>query len=522
MHTKFAPCTLSIRAQHHGPAPARPGAASVLVLAAGLVVLAAAPAALAQPIGDWYGTMSNFSGARQAHVIGGVFGISAAVTQAEAPIAVAGDVRTMGAWSTTGGALYNLAGTPQGPTYTHPASIPGFTFDGTTDGTWNYTVDTNTGNVYRLDRAWANPTYLFSAGRRSQGGIAYDCRTRTIWVANEGGCTPSGDCGVTGAMTNYTLGGTPLGSAVLANSGQMNDLAIDVDGTFWVHTTYAHGDELVHYNALGQGIGSFAINLGGDTIRGAEIGCTASPTELVNGCFPASTVLHPYARNPGNPWIPGEWNAENATITGAVSGVTPFEGGAMLRVNATGGSVSQVSQIVDVSAWASQIDAGAVVVRSSVQVNAAVATTAPQMFVLAGESQTAVGTLNPVGGPTIIEGFNRAFRGYTVDNIPASWETMNVSLVLPSGTRFLHFELLGVNTAIPPTGIFFDCATVELAVVPPCRADVNGDNQVDFFDYLDFASAFDAEDPAADFNGDTQVDFFDYLDFASAFDAGCE
>jgi hypothetical protein len=52
-----------------------------------------------------------------------------------------------------------------------------------------------------------------------------------------------------------------------------------------------------------------------------------------------------------------------------------------------------------------------------------------------------------------------------------------------------------------------------------CDADFNGDNQVDFFDYLDFVAAFDAEDSSADFNGDNQVDFFDYLDFASSFDA---
>jgi hypothetical protein len=55
-------------------------------------------------------------------------------------------------------------------------------------------------------------------------------------------------------------------------------------------------------------------------------------------------------------------------------------------------------------------------------------------------------------------------------------------------------------------------------MVGGCEADFNGDNQVDFFDYLDFASAFDAEDDSADFNGDNQVDFFDYLDFVAAFD----
>ncbi|MDX2147457.1 MAG: hypothetical protein SFZ23_08025 [Planctomycetota bacterium] len=54
-----------------------------------------------------------------------------------------------------------------------------------------------------------------------------------------------------------------------------------------------------------------------------------------------------------------------------------------------------------------------------------------------------------------------------------------------------------------------------------CVADFNRDGQSDFFDYLDFAAAFAADDPAADINLDGQVDFFDYLDFASAFDQGC-
>jgi hypothetical protein len=54
-----------------------------------------------------------------------------------------------------------------------------------------------------------------------------------------------------------------------------------------------------------------------------------------------------------------------------------------------------------------------------------------------------------------------------------------------------------------------------------CRADFDGNGQVDFFDYLDFVAAFDAGDPRADFDHNEQVDFFDYLDFAAAFAAGC-
>ncbi|MDX2148808.1 MAG: hypothetical protein SFZ23_14940 [Planctomycetota bacterium] len=55
-----------------------------------------------------------------------------------------------------------------------------------------------------------------------------------------------------------------------------------------------------------------------------------------------------------------------------------------------------------------------------------------------------------------------------------------------------------------------------------CPADFNQDFQVDFFDYLDFVVAFDAQDPEADFNGDAQFDFFDYLDFVFAYDRPCD
>ena len=59
------------------------------------------------------------------------------------------------------------------------------------------------------------------------------------------------------------------------------------------------------------------------------------------------------------------------------------------------------------------------------------------------------------------------------------------------------------------------------ADIPPCLADFNHDNVVDFFDYLDFVDALSAMDPSADFNGDMVIDFFDYLDFVDAFSTGC-
>jgi hypothetical protein len=54
-----------------------------------------------------------------------------------------------------------------------------------------------------------------------------------------------------------------------------------------------------------------------------------------------------------------------------------------------------------------------------------------------------------------------------------------------------------------------------------CTGDFNCDSSVDFFDYLDFVSAFSAGLPAADFNADGSTDFFDYLDMVDNFSLGC-
>jgi hypothetical protein len=100
------------------------------------------------------------------------------------------------------------------------------------------------------------------------------------------------------------------------------------------------------------------------------------------------------------------------------------------------------------------------------------------------------------------------------------WQLSNGNILWTngSGAHVYNVSTGGSTQVYAGGGRYLDLLTLE----PPCPADFNGDNQVDFFDYLDFVAAFDAEDPAADFNGDNQVDFFDYLDFAAAFDVGCE
>lgn len=56
---------------------------------------------------------------------------------------------------------------------------------------------------------------------------------------------------------------------------------------------------------------------------------------------------------------------------------------------------------------------------------------------------------------------------------------------------------------------------------PMCKTDMNGDRQVDFFDYLMFLAAFSENSDAADFNEDANIDFFDYLDFVAGLSLGC-
>jgi hypothetical protein len=273
------------------PRPRRPAAGAIRIVAWAITI---ASSAHAQPLGDWYGTMSNFAGPRQAHIINGVLSITPAVYDYESPIAVWHDVRTMGYFTGTDGAKYDLAGFPLGPTYTHPASL-GDTYDGATDGTRNYTVEVGTGDVYSLDRNWQNPVFMFNVGHSSQGGIAYDCMTGTLWVANEGGCDASGQCGISGSVTNYKLDGTPISSTVFAaGSALLNDLAIDIDGTFW-----AHAGPLYQYDSSGTVLSTFSMNLGGDFIRGAEISCIPSPAGIALLSLAALAGTRGRARKPG-------------------------------------------------------------------------------------------------------------------------------------------------------------------------------------------------------------------------------
>jgi hypothetical protein len=114
-------------------------------------------------------------------------------------------------------------------------------------------------------------------------------------------------------------------------------------------------------------------------------------------------------------------------------------------------------------------------------------------------------------------------------SVSYQWRRNNIPLA-PHG-RYIGIDaptLIIVDIAREDAGNYTCVATNSCgsttsaaAALTICEADFNCDGTPDFFDYLDFAAAFDANHPIADFNADGSVDFFDYLDFAAAFDAGC-
>lgn len=161
----------------------------------------------------------------------------------DAALAVNQTVRGFGCNSGRSGGEFQLDGTLTGTIYTNNVSGSYF-YDGTTDGTFNYTVDYLTGDVYRFTDAWEEPTVLFSLGSSLEyAGITHDPTNDSLWLAN----------GETGKVENYTLDGNLLSDfdAVFPMLG----LALDpADGTLWLSPFDFSGD-LIQYSKGGEQLG---------------------------------------------------------------------------------------------------------------------------------------------------------------------------------------------------------------------------------------------------------------------------
>jgi len=60
-----------------------------------------------------------------------------------------------------------------------------------------------------------------------------------------------------------------------------------------------------------------------------------------------------------------------------------------------------------------------------------------------------------------------------------------------------------------------------------CKGDFDGDKDIDFDDFVEFAAAYDSSlgdpnyDAAGDFDDDGNVDFDDFVEFAAVYDTSC-
>lgn len=163
--------------------------------------------------------------------------------------------------------------------------------------------------------------------------------------------------------------------------------------------------------------------------------------------------------------VPGvnRWTEENADlIVGENLGIIPFEGNGMVRLNVAGGISSQLGQLIDVSSWMTEIDAGNLAVSLSALYNSPTPGTEVNTLVRS-RSDANFSTSSLVPGGT--------FRSrFTLDSNLETWETVSVGIdnpvFLPPGTRFIDAEVIGINNTIP-NGVFVDAVNLRVASFQP-------------------------------------------------------
>jgi len=91
--------------------------------------------------------------------------------------------------------------------------------------------------------------------------------------------------------------------------------------------------------------------------------------------------------------------------------------------------------------------------------------------------------------------------------------------IAPPGTAKARIVLMFYQTGMNAGAAFFDDVNMEL--LGTCRPDFNADGFLDFTDFDEYVSAFDAGTSTADYNNDGFLDFTDFDAFVSEFEAGC-
>ena len=179
-------------------------------------------------------------------------------------LAVFGDVRTFGYFISTPGSRFDLGGNPLlGGPYLN--TFGGQLHDGTSDGSYNYTIDYTTGNVIQFDRNWANPVTLFNPlGTTTPGWITMNAADGSFWLSQYGNSD---------LVEHRTHTGTLLSSF---NSGikYSQGLALDpIDGTLWMSSGYT----IYQFSQSGTALQNLSFSVQGGGWYGMEFDTTPVP-----------------------------------------------------------------------------------------------------------------------------------------------------------------------------------------------------------------------------------------------------
>lgn len=104
--------------------------------------------------------------------------------------------------------------------------------------------------------------------------------------------------------------------------------------------------------------------------------------------------------------------------------------------------------------------------------------------------------------------------------ILAEWEVPggHPAMTLTRASRVMTY---GFDLDAFEQSAILDAVINQLIWLLDCQADIDGDGELTFFDFIEFQSHFAVGDPRADFSFDGHLDFFDFLEFQNQFAIGC-
>lgn len=198
------------------------------------------------------------------------------------------------------------------------------------------------------------------------------------------------------------------------------------------------------------------------TIYLASFQLHAAPIEVLNdGGF--ETSVSDTSSDDISSWTVGEigsWAiADPYTITGSDAGISPLGGTKMMKLDppASGHASHDIYQIVDVSAYASFIDAGLVTADLSAFFNSTGSTNVALTLHGANTAPTDFSDFQSLSGVTSY---------FTIDDAANTWEQVNVNnVLLSSDIRYLFFGIHEPTTS--PIAYVDDASlTLTIASVP--------------------------------------------------------